>query len=283
MGKKPANVHGLTYDDVRDAWLAEAKNKGLGMLYTRSDGTTVVFGLPRLDAYFKGMKVVKIDTACIRRYIETRKKAGASDATIRKNLVILRSMLNLARKEGKLELHAVPWFTMPQDGEPAGQYVAPDAFARILAELPEKLHPFFIFLYGTSCRIGAAKKITWDMLNSKRDVIKLPGAIVKNRQPLTIVLAGPQLAPVAAMLRKMFSKEGPVFDFTNYRAEWQKACHKTGHGVRDAMRCFTGLRIRDLRVSGAVNMSEAAGIPEDVIMKIGGWKTRAMFSRATAA
>ncbi len=31
-----------------------------------------------------------------------RRKAGAKDPTIRKNLVILRSMLNMARKEGKL-------------------------------------------------------------------------------------------------------------------------------------------------------------------------------------
>ncbi len=279
MGKKPTNVKGLKYDDIRDAYMAEAKNKNLGMLYTRRDGSAVVSGLPRLDAYFTGMPVTKIDTACLRRFIAARRKQGASDPTIRKNLVILRSMLNLARKEGKLEMYQVPWFPMPQDSDPVGEYVAVAEFNKILAELPERLHPFFRFLYATSCRIGAAKKITWSMLDDKRDVISLPGPIVKNRKPLTIVLDGAQLSPVAAMLRKMFAKaDEPVFCFTNYRVAWQKACHKTGHGVRDEKRRFTGLRIHDLRVSGAVNMAEA-GIPEDTIMKIGGWKTRAMFSR----
>jgi integrase len=279
MGKKPVNVKGLKYDDIRDAWVQEAKNRQRGTLYTTKEGVTTVSGLPRLDAYFKGMQVTKIDTAMLRRYIADRRKGGAADPTIRRNLVVLRSMLNLARKEGKLEMHQVPWFPMPEDSDPAGQYVSPEAFDKILGHLPENLHPFFQFLYATSCRIGAAKKITWSMLNDKRDVISLPGPIVKNRKPLTLVLDGPRLQPVALMLRKMFAKEDqPVFNYTNYRAEWQKACHKTGHGVRDDKRRFSGLRIHDLRVSGAVNMVEA-GIPEDTVMKIGGWKTRAMFSR----
>jgi integrase len=279
MGRKPTNVKALKYEDIREAWLQEAKNRQRGTLYTTRAGTTTASGLPRLDAYFKSMKVTSIDTDCLRRYIAARKKDGAADPTIRRNLVILRSMLNMARKEGKLELHQVPWFPMPQDSDAAGQYVSPEAFEKILGHLPETLHPFFQFLYATSCRIGAAKKITWAMLNEKRDVISLPGPIVKNRKPLTVVLDGPRLQPVAAMLRKMFAKgDQPIFDYTNYRVAWQKACHKTGHGTRDEKRRFSGLRIHDLRVSGAVNMIEA-GIPEDTVMKIGGWKTRAMFSR----
>ena len=33
-----------------------------------------------------------------------------------------------------------------------------------------------------------------------------------------------------------------------------------------------------MRGSAAINMSDA-GVPEDIIMTIGGWKTKAMFSR----
>jgi hypothetical protein len=49
--------------------------------------------------------------------------------------------------------------------------------------------------------------------------------------------------------------------------------------VRDSKRrTYKGVRIHDLRISAAINMSDA-GVPEDIIMKIGGWKTKAMFSR----
>jgi hypothetical protein len=33
-----------------------------------------------------------------------------------------------------------------------------------------------------------------------------------------------------------------------------------------------------LRCSAAINLVDA-GVPEDIVMKIGGWKTKAMFSR----
>lgn len=80
------------------------------------------------------------------------------------------------------------------------------------------------------------------------------------------------------MLKKMFRSDGPVFNVTNYRAEWQKACHKAKLGVRDKKRRFTGVRIHDLRCSGAINLVDA-GVSEDTVMKVGGWKTKAMFSR----
>jgi hypothetical protein len=84
---------------------------------------------------------------------------------------------------------------------------------------------------------------------------------------------------VAGLLRKMFRRaNAPVFYIANYRVAWQKACHKLKLGVRDKKRRYSGLRIHDLRCSAAVNLVDA-GVSEDVVMKIGGWQTRAMFSR----
>jgi integrase len=188
-------------------------------------------------------------------------------------------MLNMAKREGKLRQQDVPYFPMPKDSDPAGQYIAPDQFAALLTHLPEDLHAFFTFMYYTGCRVGAVKRITWAMVNRDATEIKIPAELMKARAPLTVVLAGSGLEPVSKMLKKMFrTEDGPVFDFTNYRAEWQKACHKVGLGVRDEKRCFDGIRIHDLRCSAAINLVDA-GVSEDTVMKIGGWKTKAMFSR----
>jgi hypothetical protein len=57
---------------------------------------------------------------------------------------------------------------------------------------------------------------------------------MKARNPLIVVLAGPDLEPVSELLKKMFRKNGDrVFDTTNYRYEWHKAAHAAGVGVRD--------------------------------------------------
>lgn len=280
LGIRPQqDVKAVRYDDIRDALLLEYKNQNRGSLFTAADGTRYLVGVNHLNNFFGGQSVVKITTDRIRLFIEARRKQGAKDPTIRKNLVILRSMLNMARKEGKLRMQDVPHFPMPKDSEPAGVYLEPQMFTKLLGELPAHLHAFFTFQYYTGCRIGAAKQIDWSMVNRDATEIKIPAELMKARAPLTIVLAGKGLEPVAKMLKKMFRGEGPVFNFTNYRSEWHKACHTLGLGVRDKKtRCFHGLRIHDLRCSAAINLVDA-GVPEDTVMKIGGWKTKAMFSR----
>jgi integrase len=279
LGIRPAqDTKNVRYKEIRDAYLEEARNKGR-TFFVRADGEEYINGMKHLDDFFMGARATDISSDMIRRFIEARRKEGAADPTIRRNLVILRSMLNLARKEGKLRHVDLPYFSMPKDSEPAGQYVPPEDFAKLLKVLPVNLHPFFIFMYATGCRLGAAQRITWDMVSSDCTEIKLPAAIMKARQPLTLVLAGPVLEPVAATLRKMFRTEGPVFNSTNYRPAWSKACAKVGLGTYDKKtRTRTGVRIHDCRCSAAVNLVDA-GVNEDLVMKIGGWKTKAMFSR----
>ena len=108
----------------------------------------------------------------------------------------------------------------------------------------------------------------------------MSGPLMKSENPLTIVLAGPGLEPVSRLLKKMFRKNGDrVLDATNYRYEWHKASHAAGRGVRDSKRrTYKRVRIHDLRISAVVNLIDA-GVPQDIVMKIGGWKTSAMLSR----
>lgn len=77
-------------------------------------------------------------------------------------------------------------------------------------------------------------------------------------------------------------KTGRVFDTTNLRKEWQKACAACGLGriieTDKPDPHYEGLTLHDLRRSAARNLL-LAGVPETVIMKIGGWKTRSVFDR----
>ena len=120
------------------------------------------------------------------------------------------------------------------------------------------------------------------MVNEDATVISLPAAIVKQKKPLTLVLAG-ELAPMAAMLRRQFrNPTAPVFDSTNYRPEFARAVAKAGLGTwNEERRTRTGVRIHDLRGSAATNLVDA-GVDEGLVMQIGGWKVRAMLDRYVA-
>jgi integrase len=183
----------------------------------------------------------EIDSDKIRKYTEWRSREGQADQTIRRQLVPLRAMLRLAAREKKI--FSVPYFSMPEDSDAAGQYIEPSQFAALLTHLPNKLHPFFKFLYHTGYRIGAAKEITWSMVSLDASVIQIPAALMKARKPLTVVLAGKGLGPVAKELKKMFRHNGErVVYIANYRAKWQKACH-----MQDSL---SGTRTGDLTESG---------------------------------
>jgi integrase len=278
LGMAPAQeVANVKYEDVRNALLAEYKNRGKGSIYLRKDGTENISGLSHLDKFFKNTPVTYITPDLLRQYIESRRKAGAADPTIRRNLSMLRSMLNLARKEGRLRLADVPHFPMPQDSKPRQGFVTPAVFAKLRDALPTNLRPLIVFMYFTGCRLGAAKKLKWEMVNEDCSEVVLPGEITKSGDPLTLPLAGEGLSKVAKTLKKMPRKDGAVFDITNLRVAWNKACHSLGLGVYEK-RLYKGLTIHDLRRSASRNLIRA-GVPRGVAMEITGHKTEAIFER----
>ena len=75
-----------------------------------------------------------------------------------------------------------------------------------------------------------------------------------------------------------------MFDHTNLRKEWMKACAAVGlgriievEGKKYDPR-YVGLTIHDFRRSAIRNLIEA-GVPEKVAMSIRGHKTRSVFDR----
>lgn len=92
--------------------------------------------LTLLDKFFKDAKVASITTDTLREYINLRREK-VSDPAIRRELTVLRAMFNLARKERALTYDQVPHFPMPEDSLPAGQYITPEQFNRILNFLPD--------------------------------------------------------------------------------------------------------------------------------------------------
>lgn len=280
LGLKPAaDFKKLKYEDVRDALRDDYEAEGLSSLYTKEDGEKTIAGLNHTDKFFKGMNVSRIDTNKLREFRAWRLKNGAAKATVNRNLGLLRSMLKKAFKDGKLR--SVPHFPMfSEESLPIRQgFVEPHVFVQLREALPENLRPLITFLYYTGCRLGAAKQITWEMVNADCTEITLPKEIIKNRTPLTLPLVGSGLDEVSAVLKEMHRKDGPVFDATNMRWAWAEACAKIGVGKFDKEhRRYEGLKIHDLRRSAARNLRKAK-VPEDVAMKITGHKSAAIFRR----
>ena len=110
-------------------------------------------------------------------------------------------------------------------------------------------------------------------------LIRLEEDQTKNSEARTIPL--PDV--LVKMLKRIDPKEDKVFDGTNLRKEWQKACEAAGLGTLTKVEGradprYTGLIIHDFRRSAIKNLMKA-GVNEKVAMKISGHKTRSLFDR----
>ena len=128
-------------------------------------------------------------------------------------------------------------------------------------------------------RLGEAMQIEWSKVDLKSAVIRLEEDQTKNNEARTIPLPN----VLVEMLRRIEPKEGTVFDTTNLRKAWHKACVSAGLGTLTEVEGkadprYTELIIHDLRRSAIKNLMKA-GVNEKLAMKISGHKTRAVFDR----
>jgi integrase len=266
----------LKYETMR-GWLLDdyALNKRRSLQH-HADGTVKLDGLPHLDAFFAGRSVATITTDGLRRFILHRQKEGAQPSTINRNLALLRKMMNLARKERKLR--DVPFFPRLKENPARKGFLTHEQFAKLYAALPDYIRPLILLLYWAGCRLGEAQKITWEQFDLDRRMITLYGEQTKNADPRILPLPD----QLVELLKATPSKRGRVFYQGAFRRSWQHACciAGLGHRVRNEKGewDYEGLIVHDLRRSAVRNLREA-GVPESVIMKISGHKTRSVFER----
>jgi integrase len=288
--KSPTEIRSIRYEDMRSILIANYRENRIGELLEEKDEKGIAktyvkgTGLKELDAYFRGMRLNQIETRVLRAFREHRKKqSGVGDTTINRNLAMLRRMMMLTAWEKNLQF-IMPHFPMASEvGNARKGFVKPDQFVKLRTAMPKHLHPLVTFLYTTGCRTGAAKKIVWNWVDLREEVIEIPEGVVKNDDPLTLPI-DPELLP---MLKKLFRKTGaPVFDDKNFRKEWEKACVKVGFGVITTMKSlkgytfhkYEGLIPHDFRRSAIRNMKRA-GVQDSVAMSISGHKTQHVFRR----
>ncbi len=105
----------------------------------------------------------------------------------------------------------------------------------------------------------------------------------KNGEPFPLPLVDEKGKPynwTATILKIKVRPHGmPIFDTSNFRDEWRKACHKLKLGIfNEEDRTYRGAEPHDFRRTAISNMN-ANGIAEADAMMISGHKTNSMFKR----
>jgi integrase len=297
-----ADAQKIHYGDLRTALLANYTEKGNRSLEQRADGSETIVGLKQLDDFFgykegkhkngkryiknPGAVVARLTTDAARKFARQRAAEGAGTAMINRSLACLRRMLRIAYEDRKIP--AVPKIRLLKEPSARKGFLELEKFEELLRALPAHLHSLVLFLYWCGVRLGEAMQIQWQQVDLQARLIRLEEGETKNDEPRIVPLP----AMLVNLLSTQTSKVGRVFDDTNLRSEWARACAAVGLGTLEKKKSeshnkrrkfnvwekYSGLIVHDLRRSAVRNL-RLAGVPENVSMKISGHKTRSVFDR----
>jgi integrase len=252
-------------------------------------------------------RAVSITAPRLASYVTARTNEGAAANTLRNELSALRRGFRLARETGALLPGEGPLtFPKVKPGRPRSGFLEPAEHAAIRAALPPDEGDVAEFLFWSGWRRSEATGLRWSDVDEAAGSIriettktdeprilpyaKLPAlkALIEHRRQVTDAVQKKRDMVVS----HVFHRNGePIVTF--YRS-WAAACVKAGlgHEVRGperknrAGKVVKGRLIRrvihrrphDYR-RGAARAFSRAGVPEQVTMKICGWKTRSVFDR----
>jgi integrase len=297
-----ADTNKIHYGDLRKALLSNYTEKGNRSLEQRADGSETIVGLKQLDDFFgyregrdkKGKRYIKnpgavvarLTTDAARKFARQRAAEGAGPAMVNRSLACLRRMLRIAYEDRKIP--AVPKIRLSKEPAARKGFLELEKFEELLKALPVHLRPLILFLYWCGVRLGEAMQIEWSQVDLQARLIRLEEGETKNDEARVVPLP----AVLVNSLTEITPKVGRVFDSTNLRTEWARACAAVGLGTLEKKKSeshnkrrkfqvwekYSGLIVHDLRRSAVRNL-RLAGVAENVAMKISGHKTRAIFDR----
>lgn len=264
-------------DTLLDALLADYRING-----KRIDWAAIVVD-KHLRPFFGKMPIDRVGTGTITQYIAARREKKIANATVNRELALLRRAFNLGRIASPPKVARVPHIPTLQENNVRKGFFEHDQFLAVRAQLPDEIKPILTFAYYTGCRKGEILALKWAQVDLAEEVVRLEPGTTKNDEARAIPLAK-ELREILAMRKEIRDQTYPNCPWVffrdgervrDFRGAWEKACKAAGLTDADGepSRIF-----HDLRRTGLRNLIRA-GVPERVAMAISGHKTRDVFDR----
>jgi integrase len=235
---------------------------------------------------FGTIRVAGLTTAMVQKYVAHRQEAGAANATVNRELAVLKRAFNLGRKHTPPKVVRAPHIPMLVENNVRKGFFEHAEYLRLLKVLRADVQPILTFAYFTGCRRGEILSLCWDQVDLREKVIRLDPGTTKNDEPRVIPLSADLFTALSEQKERVragtpfaelvFSRDGePIRDL---RRAWDDACFEAKLWTGDRKKGRPTRLFHDLRRTGVRNLIRA-GVPERIAMAISGHKTRSIFDR----
>jgi len=205
---------------------------------------------------------------------KTRRGGPPSPATLDREVELLKRVLNHAVRLGTLRHNPIAEARLLRKPNVRRMVVDEEMFGRLFEASEEPLRPILLAAFDTGMRKREVLDLAWEQVDLRSGTITLAPQDTKSEAPRLVMLT----ARLAAALKELPRGIGaaPVFPNPKTGKPWEDLRRSFGRAVHKAG--LRGLWFHDLRRS-FVTRARKAGIPESVVMRMSGHKTRAVFDR----
>jgi len=202
----------------------------------------------------------------------TRRKMAPAPATLDKEVELLKRSLDYAVACKKLETNAIEKVGLLRRPNVRRSVVTDAMFEALHAAAVAAFKPILLVAYDTGMRLREVLGLRAELVDLEEGVVKLAAEDTKTEKARTVYLT----KRVVAALRALRRTKGAIFVNPDTGEAWQdirkmfrRACRAAG---------FSGIWFHDLRRAFVTN-ARRRGIPESVVMRMSGHRTRAVFER----
>jgi integrase len=210
----------------------------------------------------------------VRAYIEQRRKASASDATINRELSIVRRGFSLALREDPPIVRRAPYIAKLQEENTRQGFIEQAQYMALREALPDHLKALLVVGYHCGNRLGELRKLRWSQVDLESGEIRIEQGQAKGKRPRTLPIYG----DMAEWLTRQWKRREPGCELVFHWHGKPLGSHLKGWAPACAAVGLSELHFHDLRRSAIRNM-ERTGVSRHIAMGLSGHRTESVFRR----
>jgi len=217
-----------------------------------------------INQFLGDLNLDVVTLAHLHKYVKHRKSQGLSDATVNREITILKHLLNYAVECGVLESNPVEKFKRLREEQKERPRFTEDQVQKVIGAVRPDCRPLFTFIRETGCRREEALSLQhWQIQEESRLVVFSEGT--KSKRFRYVGLTDEALQAVKTLPKH---KECP-YVFYNLRSNdrWHD-CRKPWEQARGKVG-LPEIQIKDLRRHYAIELAEDGANMHDIQSVLG--------------